>query len=85
MISITSCANNLKRLDVAAKKQGVAKARVNMPEQPADCRVKEAHATLTIGAEPVVVLRKERTALDRANARITRCADNYDNVRSALR
>jgi hypothetical protein len=56
-----------------------------MPDQPGDCRTEEAHATLALGTQPIVVLRKERKALDRANARVTRCADHYDNVRKALR
>lgn len=55
-----------------------------MPALPADCRHLEPHAPVAVGLDPVSVLKRERAVSDRANARVARCADNYDNVAKAL-
>lgn len=57
---------------------------MTLPELPSDCRVKEAHAPLYVGAEALVVLKQERRALDRANARVGRCAGFYDATKAGL-
>ncbi|WP_064681749.1 hypothetical protein [Rhizobium bangladeshense] len=41
--------------------------------------VQEAHAALTEGTEKLSALDRERAALDRANARVIRCADHIDD------
>lgn len=81
MIS-AGCAGNA--LQLAAADTGKAQAGVNLPDLPDDCRVQEAHAPLYAGAEALVVLRQERRALDRQNARTMRCAAFYDTARSGL-
>lgn len=58
---------------------------MNIPALPDDCRAQEPHAAVSIDAEVLAVLKRERTALNRANARVIRCAENYDNVAKALK
>lgn len=53
-----------------------------LPDLPGDCRVKEPHAPLTLGNEALIILDRERGALDRQNARTGRCAGFYDDVKS---
>ena len=85
MLISTGCASLKDRADAAGARQGAAAARVTLPALPEDCRAQEAHASLVAGVEIRSVLRRERAALDRANSRVTRCADNYDAVAKALR
>lgn len=63
----------------------MANARVNIPPLPDDCRLQEPHAAVSVDAEVIAILKRERSALNRANARVIRCADNYDNVAKELR
>lgn len=56
-----------------------------MPPLPDDCRKIEPHAPVTLGADEVSGWKRERGATDRANARVVRCAENYDNVAKVLR
>lgn len=58
---------------------------VTLPPLPADCRELEAHAPLVVGAEVRSVLKRERAALDRANDRVKRCAENYDYITRKLK
>lgn len=81
MIS-AGCAGNA--LKPAAVDRGKAQAGVTLPDLPVDCRVQEAHAPLYVGAEALVVLRQERRALDRQNARTGRCASFYDATRAGM-
>lgn len=78
---ISSCAELDKRLGVSAATTGAVKAAVNLPPLPDDCRASEPHATLTTGSELRSVLKRERGALDRANARTGRCAGFYDDTK----
>nr|WP_245411714.1 hypothetical protein [Phyllobacterium leguminum] len=64
--------------------QGQSQARVTLPPLPTDCHVRETHAPLTIGAEVLSILKRERQALDRQNARTGRCADFYDGLKGGL-
>lgn len=66
-------------------RQGQSQARVNLPAYPDDCGLKEAHATLVEGAEIRSVLKRERQALDRQNARTDRCAGFYDDLVEVMR
>lgn len=66
-------------------RQGQSQARANFPAYPDDCRLNEAHAALVDGAEIRSVLKRERQALDRQNARTDRCADFYDDLVEVLR
>jgi hypothetical protein len=61
---------------------GATKARIDLPAQPDDCRQKEEHAAITEGAEARTVLRRERAALDRQNARSDRCWTFNEDVRT---
>lgn len=78
---ISSCANLDKRLNAAAETTGTVKAGVNLPPLPDDCRSIEPHAALSAGVELRSVLKRERGALDRANARTGRCAGFYDDTK----
>jgi hypothetical protein len=84
MISISSCADLHGQLRAAGAVQGSASAGVDLPDLPPDCRVKEPHAPLSVGEEARVVIRMERRATDRANARVGRCAGFYDDLRAGL-
>ncbi len=83
-ISAASCTTVNQRLEIAATEKGRAGAGVKLPALDADCRKLEAHADLIIGSEVRSVLIRERAALDRANGRVTRCAEFYDTVKSRL-
>ncbi|KAB0571511.1 hypothetical protein F7Q93_11235 [Brucella pituitosa] len=64
----------------SAEQVGRAQAERQLPTYPDDCRKKEDHAPLIDGAEVRSVLKRERQALDRQNARTDRCADFYDGL-----
>jgi hypothetical protein len=85
LILISSCANLDKRLKAAAETTGTVNAGVNLPLLPDDCRATEPHAALSAGVELRSVLKRERGALDRANARTGRCAGFYDDTREKFR
>jgi hypothetical protein len=72
-------------LKAAAKDKGLAAARVTLPPLPTDCRDLEPHAAAASGDEVRAVLKAERRQLDKANARVTRCAENYDRTAKALK
>jgi hypothetical protein len=55
-----------------------------LPSYPDDCRKKEDHAPLIDGAEAKSVLKRERQALDRQNARTDRCADFYNGLAGGM-
>lgn len=86
MISLTStgCSTNAA-LKKAATDKGIAAARVTLPPLPDDCRAREPHATIAVGDEVRSVLKAERRHLDRANARVGRCANHYDATAKALK
>lgn len=84
MMILSSCASD-KLLREAATKQGQSQSRVSLPVYPADCRSKEAHAQLSSGAEIRSILKRERQALDRQNARTARCAGFYDDLVEVMR
>lgn len=81
---LASCNTTNERLTAAAEKKGTALARVTLPPWPEDCRVKEPHATLTVGDEVRSVLKRERLATDRANDRVERCAGHYDELAKTI-
>lgn len=84
-ISISSCATTEQRIIKAGEVKGKVEAGVILPDQPADCRVEEAHAALKAGDEVRSVLVRERSALDRQNARTDRCADFYADVKTEFK
>ncbi len=59
-------------------------ARVSLPALPDDCRATEPHAPVSEGAEIRSILKRERTQLDKANARVGRCAEHYDGLKASL-
>jgi hypothetical protein len=84
MALTTLTLNSCSSLNNSATRAGIAAARVHMPPLPADCRHIEAHAPVNVGEDPVSGWKRERAVTNRANARVIRCADNYDNVAKAL-
>ena len=78
-MTLSSCASD-KLLQEAAERAGQAQAERQLPAYPDDCRKKEDHAPLIDGGEARSVLKRERQALDRQNARTDRCADFYDGL-----
>lgn len=79
MLTLSSCASD-KLLQASAERQGQSQARTQLPDYPDDCRLKEGHAPLVDGAEIRSILKRERQALDRQNARTDRCAGFYDDL-----
>lgn len=80
---VTSCASLDKRMTQAAVDLGVSQAKVNLPDRPEDCSKTEPHAVMKEGDEVRSVLKRERAALDRQNARTIRCegvGGFYENV-----
>ncbi|MER9870202.1 hypothetical protein NKJ35_24045 [Mesorhizobium sp. M0136] len=69
----------------AAAGKGIAQARVTLPPLPDDCRALEPHAAVNVGDEVRSVLKAERRQLDKANARVGRCASHYDATAKALK
>ncbi|WP_273795307.1 hypothetical protein, partial [Brucella intermedia] len=65
---MSSCAAD-RKLIAAAETAGRTAARINLPDYPEDCRRREAHAPLVEGQEKLSILKREREALDRQNAR----------------
>jgi hypothetical protein len=55
-----------------------------LPVLPGECRQAVAHAVAVLGANPVIVLARERAQLDLANDVIARCAGFYAQVKSGL-
>ncbi|TPN11742.1 hypothetical protein [Mesorhizobium sp. B2-1-2] len=81
---LSSCAGLDRQLQQASVAKGTAQAKVNIPDQPADCRRTEPHAAAVVGDEARSVLKRERKVTDRLNARILRCAADRDNVKTGL-
>lgn len=71
-------------LHQAAAQKGQADAKVHVPDQPADCRETVPYAARKVGDEAVSVIERSDRQLDKANARILRCAADRDNVKSRL-
>jgi len=84
-LTLSGCGNSLARLHKGAELQGQARARVNLPAYPAECRRHEPHAPLVEGADATSALKRERAALGRAWARTDRCAGFYDDLRGKLK
>ncbi|MBA8838357.1 hypothetical protein [Ochrobactrum sp. RH2CCR150] len=84
-LTLNGCPSLDRQLKHAATAQGTAQARVTLPDYPEDCRAREPHAVLTDGAEIRSILKRERDALDRQNARTDRCAGFYDDVAKGLK
>ncbi|TGT78000.1 hypothetical protein EN809_003585 [Mesorhizobium sp. M2E.F.Ca.ET.166.01.1.1] len=84
MLAICSGCSTSAELKKASADKGIAAARVTLPPLPDDCRAWEPHAAVNLGDEARSVLKAERRQLDRANARVRRCAANYDATAKAL-
>lgn len=80
-IVISGCSAT-ERLNKAATTQGTIKASIVLPDYPQDCRALTPHAAIDVGAELRSVLVRERGQLDKANARVGRCGQFYDDVKS---
>lgn len=84
LATLTGCPSD-RALREAAIDKGTAAARVTLPPLPGDCREREPHATIAVGDEVRSVLKAERRQLDKANARVGRCANHYDATAKALK
>lgn len=82
MLTILSSCSATERLNKASTARGTIEASVVLPVYPDDCRKKEPHASLEVGAELRSILVRERSALERQNSRTDRCAGFYDSVTS---
>lgn len=82
-MTLSGCASLNERMTKAAIDLGVSQAQVPLPEYPEDCRKQEEHTPIKAGDEARSVIKRERLALDRANSRIVRCGEFYDNVRAS--
>jgi hypothetical protein len=79
--TVTGCSATLNnRLQSAAATQGALSAGITLPPWPAECRIAEPHASIHTGDELRALLKRERAALNRANARTKRCAEFYDDL-----
>jgi hypothetical protein len=76
-----SCTTERARLLQSSSERGRIEAGILLPDLPGDCRFQEPHAAITEGAEARSVLIRERGQLDKANARVGRCADNYGSLK----
>ena len=85
VLTLSGCASLDKRLRDAAIEQGVAAAKINLPDRPVECkdRTKEQHAPLNVGGEVRTALKMERKAHERQQNRQDRCESFYDDVWSA--
>jgi len=70
-----------QRLTDAATTKGRIDLGIKLPDLTDDCRIVEPHAEITAGTEVRSVLMRERSALDRANSRVGRCAGFYDDLK----
>lgn len=57
---------------------------MTLPGWPARCANATPHADLKLGDQAVVVLKRERGQLDKANGDKTACAGFYASLRSKL-
>jgi len=81
MLTVTGCSATLNnRLQSAATQAGAISAGITLPPWPAECRISEPHTSIHTGDELRALLKRERAALDRANARQKRCASFYDDL-----
>lgn len=71
-------------LHQSAAEKGRVEAGVHIADQPADCRLTVPRAARKVGDEAVSVLKRSDKQLDKANARILRCANDRDNVKAKL-
>lgn len=72
-LTSSGCGSLDARLDAAAVERGRQAAGMPDLRPPEDCARTEPHATIVVGAEVRSVLKRERAALDRQNARTQRC------------
>ena len=83
-LALSGCSHLEQWLRQAARDKGTAEARVTLPEYPEDCRRQEPHAPLIIGTEIRSILKRERTQLDKANAKTERCAGFYQDLKERI-
>lgn len=81
---LTACATVEERLEVAAKQMGQTNASRHLPDYPRDCRGKEKSGVRVGEPLDVALIRTDR-ALGRANARLQRCGQWYDEIKSGFR
>lgn len=81
----SGCASSSAQLYQAAAEKGRAETKVLLPVLPGECQSRIPHAAAVLGANPVIVLARERAQLDTANGVIMRCAGFYGQIQSGMK
>jgi hypothetical protein len=80
---LTACATDEDRLRIAAATSAQVEAGRQLPDYPEDCRQKEVSG-VRIGEPLDVALIRIDQALGRANARVLRCGQWYDEIQNGF-
>jgi hypothetical protein len=83
LILLTACATVDDRLRDAATQAGQAEASKELPGYPDDCRRKETSG-VRVGEPLDVALIRTDQALGRANARVRRCGQWNDEIKTGF-
>ncbi|MFP9138680.1 hypothetical protein ACLI1C_15990 [Devosia sp. XGJD_8] len=81
----SGCASTSAQLYQAAAEKGRAETKVMLPVLPAEFQTQVPHAPAVLGANPVIVLARERAQLDWANGVIRRFGDFYRHLQSGMK
>ena len=81
-VTLIGCTGSSRQAQLAAGDRiGIAAAGVALADQPAECGIDTPHASLVLGEEAVVTLRRERQQLDKSNFSKARCYTFNENQR----
>lgn len=89
-VSLAGCLANtgtrasLNEIAEQAARKAAAEASGDIGPQPAECYEDTPHAALVRGEEQIVLLRRERGQVDKANAKQRRCANYNEALRINL-
>lgn len=83
VLALSGC-NLTDQLNTASTTTGTIKAGVNLPSWPDDCKKMEPHYPITDGTEARLIIVGERSALNKANGRVSRCASLYASIRAGF-
>ncbi len=83
LVLLSACGTIDRRLQDAAEQSGRVEAEKTLPAYPGDCRKRERSGVRQGEPLDVALIRTDR-ALGRANARVVRCADWYEDVKDGF-
>ncbi len=83
LVFLTACGHVDERLQAAATTVGQIEATRYLPDYPLDCRQQE-RSGVRIGEPLDAALIRTDQALGRANARVRRCHQWYDEIKSGF-